>query len=277
MVVADERQAPQRGIPKYRLSPCGRAHRSVQMTELWSVNQLRHHNFRPPFKRPRSVPIVRNNMLTFRHVILAAALLMTAPCLAAPAPDLFTVAAVKVEGSAESAISARDAAMAQGRSAAWTRLFRRLTAAANWRREPMLGEKALERLIRGDYQVSNERRSTTRYLADVTFHFNPNAVRLVLRQANIPYTEMRSPPVLVVPITAGSGFQPASPWAAAWKDPELQQGLVPFITPAADDMDDLFARPDLMQADWNAVAPLANRYNASAVILASASPDGKTV
>ncbi len=68
--------------------------------------------------------------------------------------------------------------MAQGRAAAWTKLFRRLTTAANWRRQPALDEKALERLIRG-FEVANERRSTTRYLADVNFHFNPNAVRNV--------------------------------------------------------------------------------------------------
>lgn len=216
-------------------------------------------------------------MPILRFVLLGAMLVVAGPLFAATGPDLFTVSGVKVEASAESAASARDAAMAQGRSAAWTRLFRRLTAAANWRRQPMLDEKGLERLIRGSFEVSDERRSTTRYLAEVTFHFNPNGVRALLRQSGIPYTETRSPPVLVVPVTAGSGFAPVSPWAAAWKDPDLQNGLVPFVTPPADDMDPLFARPDLLQADWNGVAGLAKRYNASAVIIASASDDGKTV
>jgi len=216
-------------------------------------------------------------MPMFRLILLASAIAFAAPAYAAPAPDLFTVPGVKVEASAESAISARDAAMAQGRAAAWTKLFHRLTAAANWRKQPMLDEKVLERLIGGAYEVANERRSTTRYLAEVTFHFNPNAVRAVLRQDRIAFTETRSPPALVVPLIAGSGFDPVSPWSAAWKDSELQQGLVPFVTPAADDMNDLLSRTDLIQADWDQVEPLARRYNAGAVILATASEDGKTV
>ena len=212
-------------------------------------------------------------------LLLVLAIAYATPGFAAPArPDLFTVSAAKVDATAESAISARDAAMAQGRAAAWTKLFRRLTSAANWRRQPALDEKALERLIRG-FEVANERRSTTRYLADVNFHFNPNAVRNVLRQANIAYTETRSPPVLVIPLIAGKpGFDPMSAWNAAWKDDELQQGLVPFVTPLPDNSDaDALDQPDLTQSDWNAVAAMARRYNASAVIFASASEDAKTV
>lgn len=216
-------------------------------------------------------------MSMIRFVLFAAAMTLAAPAWAAPAPDLFTIPGVKVEAAAESAISARDAAMVQGRAAAWTKLFRRLTTAANWRRQPKLDEKVLERLIRGAYEVTNERRSTTRYLAEVTFHFNPDAVRALMRQSNIPFAETRSPPVLVIPLISGSAFDTASAWTAAWRDPVLQEGLVPFVTPAADEMNGVLARPDLMQADWNRVEPLARRYNAGAVILANASQDGKTV
>src|SRR5438067_7640102 len=217
----------------------------------------------------------------FRLSVLAAVLTLTAGfafAAPAPSPDLFTVRGVKVEASAESAISARDMAMAQGRAAAWTRLFRRLTATANWRNQPRLDEAGLERLIRG-FEVANERRSTTRYLGDVTFHFNPVAVRALLRQSSIAYTETRSTPVLVIPVVAGkSGFDPGSSWAAAWKDPSLQEGLVPFVLlGAADTNTDALARPDLAQAGWDALSGLARRYNAGAVIVATASEDGKTI
>lgn len=214
-----------------------------------------------------------------RLPIIAAVLTLTAGlAFAAPAPDLFTIGGVKVEASAESAISARDTAMAQGRAAAWTRLFRRLTATANWRRQPNLDEAGLERLILG-VEVANERRSTTRYLADVTFHFNANAVRALLRQSNVAYTETRSPPVLAVPLIAGKGaYDPATPWAAAWYDPVLQQGVVPFVLPAASEAGkDILSRADLAQVGWEQLSGLARRYNAAAVILATASEDGKRV
>src|SRR3954468_18640803 len=105
-------------------------------------------------------------------LVLLAVLGLGATAMAAPGPlpDLFTVTGTKVDASAESAIAARDLAMTQGRPAAWTKLYRRLTAAPMWAKQPQLDENALLRLIRS-FEVSGERRSTTRYLADVTFHF----------------------------------------------------------------------------------------------------------
>ncbi|HEX3486223.1 MAG TPA: DUF2066 domain-containing protein [Micropepsaceae bacterium] len=196
----------------------------------------------------------------------------------APAPDLFTVTGIKVDETAESATSARDLAMTQGRPLAWTKLYRRLTASANWSKQPQPDANALLRMVRS-FEVANERRSSTRYLAEVTYHFNPAAVRALLRQSGIAYTETRSRRALVIPVVTGSaGFDPASPWAIAWKDPVLQQGLVPFALPGTEPEDmEILARPDLAQADWATLAPLARRYNAAEIILAFASEDAKTV
>jgi hypothetical protein len=148
-----------------------------------------------------------------------------------------------------------------------------------WAKQPQLDENALLRLIRS-FEVAGERRSTTRYLADVIFHFNPVAVRAVLRQSNIAYTDTRARPALVIPVTAGRpGFDPTSPWAMAWSDPVLQQGLVPFVMPMNGGAEEtaLLSRPDLGQLDWASLAPLVRRYNVGAVIVASASEDAKTV
>lgn len=217
-------------------------------------------------------------MSRFWIFVLLATLGLCTPAMAAPAPDLFTVSGVKVDASAESATAARDIAMTQGRPAAWTKLYRRLTAASMWAKQPQLDENALLRLIRS-FEVAGERRSTTRYLADVIFHFNPVAVRALLRQYNIAYTDTRSRPALVIPVIAGKvGFDPLSPWAMAWNDPGLQQGLVPFVLPMIEGPEvALLSRPDLGQLDWASLAPLVRRYNVGAVIVASASDDAKTV
>ena len=136
-------------------------------------------------------------MSRFSILVLLAALCLgagVAQSAPAPAPDLFTVSAIRVDATAESATTARDLAMTQGRPVAWTKLFRRLTATANWNKQPALDDNALLRLVRS-FEVAGERRSTTRYLADVTFHFNPAAVRALFRQSNIAYSEtLASPP-----------------------------------------------------------------------------------
>jgi len=218
-------------------------------------------------------------MFRLSILLLLAGLSLTSPASAAPAAtDLFTVSGIKVDATAESATVARDLAMSQGRPLAWTKLFRRLTASANWSKQPRLDDNMLERLIRS-FEVTGERRSTTRYLAEVTFHFNPDAVRSLFRQSNIAYSETRSRPALVIPLSIGKpGFDPMSPWALVWKDPSLQQGLVPLVLPAADGPEaELLSRRDLGQLDWAALAPLARAYNANAVIIAIASEDGKTI
>jgi len=217
-------------------------------------------------------------MIRLSHFVLFAALVFGAVATnAAPAPDLFTVTGVKVDATAESATAARDMAMAEGRPIAWAKLFRRLVAQGNWSKQPQLDENTLLRMVRS-FEVANERRSTTRYLADVTYHFNPAAVRAALRQASVPYTEARARPALVIPVVAGKGVDPMSPWFAAWKEPGMQQGLVPFVLPGGDPQDDeVLSRPDIVQADWASLTPLARRYNAAEVIIAVASEDGKTV
>jgi hypothetical protein len=167
--------------------------------------------------------------------------------------------------------------MAGGRPLAWNKLYRRLTATANWSKQPQLDENALLRLVRS-FEVVGERRSTTRYLADVTYHFNAVAVRALLRQSGVAYTETRARPALVIPVVAGKpGVDLMGPWAAAWKDPALQYGLVPFVLPADGQDAEILSRPDLAQADWAALAPLARRYNATDVVVAVVSEDAKTV
>src|SRR4051812_39299344 len=185
---------------------------------------------------------------------LAAGAVQAAPA-PAPAPDMFPVSGIKIDQTAESATAARDLAMAQGRPLAWTRLFRRLTAMANWNKQPQLDANALLRLVRS-FEVDNERRSSTRYLADVTYHFNAAAVRGLLRQSGVSYTETRARPALVIPVVGGAAADAMSPWTLAWKDPALQQGLVPLVLPVAEDME-APSRPDLAQADWASLAPLA--------------------
>ena len=78
--------------------------------------------------------------------------------------------------------------MTQGRPLAWSTLFRRFTGQPIWGTEPQLAESELLGLILSS-DAGNIRRNTTRYLADVTFHFNPEEVRQLLRRSNIVFTE----------------------------------------------------------------------------------------
>ena len=199
--------------------------------------------------------------------------LFAASAARAATADLFTISGVAVDATAESATAARDQALADGRPIAWQKLYRRLTPPAVWAKQPQLDDKALQRIIRS-FEVGNERRSTTRYLAEISYNFNQAAVQRLLRQAGIPYTETQAKPALVIPVVDGK-YDPAGPWVQAWMNPSVAQGLVPAVLPTGDAQDLLvLSRADLAQLDWTTLGPLAKRYGAAEVVIAAATGDG---
>ncbi len=73
-----------------------------------------------------------------------------------------------------------------------TTLIHRLTRQEDWARVPAVETATLKRMTSG-YQVADEKRSTTRYVAEVTYTFNGDLVRRFLQGANIAYADTRGP------------------------------------------------------------------------------------
>ena len=159
--------------------------------------------------------------MTVRALCFFAAVLF----LAAPASaqeSLYTVSGVHVDAGAASTTEAFNAAIAQGRGRAFQILYRRLTRQADWARQPGLDAQALLRVSRG-YTIANERRSTTRYVADVTYMFNPAGVARMLRAANIAFSQTTAKRILVIPMSPGFG---RGPWAQSLMAPSFRDALV---------------------------------------------------
>src|SRR5436853_3044334 len=105
-------------------------------------------------------------------VSLAAALALSH---LAVADDPFTVNGIKVDATAQSAIEAQTKAINSGRAKAWQTLYRRLAKQQDWGRQPALDDATLQRLVRS-YQARDQRSSTTRFVANMTYVFSANAV-----------------------------------------------------------------------------------------------------
>jgi hypothetical protein len=199
-------------------------------------------------------------------LVCALGLLPALPCgKAAAAEDLFTVADVHVDASGASSTEAMNAAIAQGRPKAFQVLFRRLTRQQDWARQPVLDHAALLRLSRG-FTVAHERRSTTRYVADVTYVFNPDAVSRLLRASSIAYAQSSARKVLVIPMSPGVAH---GPWSQALANPALQDGVVPFVVANAEEEAGLSGL-DFDAATWNDVAAVAVREQAAQAALVQA-------
>ncbi len=210
--------------------------------------------------------------MSLRYFSFLAAF-VTALCIFSPAQaqELYTVTGVHVDATAASSAEAYNVAMAQGRPKAWTILFRRLTRQQDWTRQPVLDGGALLRLSRG-YNVANERRSTTRYVADVTYIFNPEAVARTLQGAGIAFTQGVAKRILIVAM--GPGFT-SGPWAQALAAPALHDSVVPFAVATAADTPNL-KDINFDTASWSDVAATASRIKASeAALVQVSSANGK--
>jgi hypothetical protein len=204
-----------------------------------------------------------------RMLKLLPALALALWLVPARGQDLYTVSGVHVDASAASSSEALNVAIEQGRPKAWQILYRRLTREEDWARQPALDPTTLVRLSRG-YVPMNERRSTTRYVADVTYEFNPEAVSRVLRDANIAFTQAASHRILLVPMSPGYNN---GPWAQAFMAPSLRDPLVPFSLPApSDDLSQL----DFDNASWDDVSQAAGHVSATeAALVQFVYADGK--
>jgi hypothetical protein len=136
----------------------------------------------------------------------------------------------------------------------------------------MPDDAQFQRLIT-TYYPSNERRSTRRYTADMTYVFNPGTVSRVLQSSGIAYAASAAKRVLVIPMAPT--YTRGSPWTAALANPRLANSVVPFSVPAGDapDMSTLGGLA-FDTAKWTDVEPVAARIRASEAVLVQAAVTG---
>jgi hypothetical protein len=164
---------------------------------------------------------------------------------------------VPVDASAASASAAQNNAINGGRARAWLQISHRLVPQKDWDKLPKLDDAGLERLIRG-YTVAGEKRSTTRYLARVTYIFNPAAVKHLFRVANIGIAEQQGNAILLVAMSPT--YNAHSEWAQAVAQPKYAAAQFPLVTPIGDAVDQSSLGPlHFADAGWGQVQAAASR------------------
>ncbi len=133
-------------------------------------------------------------------MIAATAGIATATAQETGLTAVFVVSGVSVDETATSR-AAREVALTAGQISAAEQMLARLTRKENRALLPPMDIETARALVKS-LQVENELTSDVRYLADLVVAFEPDAVRSYLRAAGVPFTEVRSRPVLVVPVLA---------------------------------------------------------------------------
>jgi hypothetical protein len=176
--------------------------------------------------------------------------------------------AVPVDASAASASAAQTKAINAGRTKAWAEISHRMVPQKDWGKLPNLDDAALERLIRG-YTVADEKRSTTRYTARVTYIFNPAAVRHLLRVANIGVSEQEGGAILLVALAPS--YNASSAWAEAVAHSKPAGAQFALVTPVGDNVDQSeLGSLRFADASWGKIQPAASRVHAGEAVLLQA-------
>lgn len=211
-------------------------------------------------------------------MIAATAGIATATAQETGQTGVFVVSGVAVDETAASARAARELALTAGQISATEQMLARLTRKENRALLPPVDIETARTLVKS-LQVENERTSDVRYLAELVVTFEPDAVRDYLRAAGVPFTEVRSRPVLVVPVLADGVnyllWEEPNPWRAAWRDHPESYGLVPIVSPIGD-LNDLtgLSAEQAVDADVGALGEAAARYGAGSAMVAIATITG---
>lgn len=200
---------------------------------------------------------------------------------AAQAPDdLYAVRDVDVDVSAGSPNAARDQGVREAQRKAFDMLFDRLTVDGARTGLPPVTNETIDRMVQS-YEVQEERTSSVRYLGTLAVRFNPGAVRTYLRNHGVAFAEVRSKPVLVIPVDMVGGapvlWQAETGWRQAWANLPPPAGLVPVSVPYGEAVDVAEIGPEqALAGDTNSLRRIADRYGAGdvAVVQSTLGPDG---
>lgn len=189
---------------------------------------------------------------------------------AVPAADPFTVSGVKVDVSAANANAARDQAIRDAQVKAWAELYKRLVPTAP--SVPRVSDIELARLVQG-FEIDDEKVSATRYVGSITVRFRPNSVRETLAGGGQQYVEPPARPYVILPVTVVDGrpvlWEDRTDWREAWEGRQTGASLVPLVVPDGELADiSAIGVNEALSGDQEALARIAQRYNAGGVIVA---------
>lgn len=189
------------------------------------------------------------------------------------AGDPFTVSGVKVEATGNNAIEAKSTAVSEGQLRAAQILLNRLTLPSQRAGKfDNLAPEDILPMIRS-LNVSNEKRSTRRYLGDVSVGFSPTEVQKYLSAKGLTMMSSQSEKRLVVPVLSGSPLWSANDWQKIWGSSAFQNSLTPVevIEPNRGNSN-LISAAQAASGDMTALKRLGDFFGVRRILVANASP-----
>lgn len=193
--------------------------------------------------------------------------------------NIFIVENVHVDVTAENSVAARDQAFAKAQVDAFNELARRMVANGQVENIKTPDPMEISTLIQ-DYETTNEKLSSVRYVGTYTFRFKEQAVSRYFSLSGVTYTNTSSPTLLVLPFYQYGHqnllWSDSNIWLQAWSRANLPRSLVPIEVPIGDVMD-VADMGETSGLNYNAsgLSRILTRYGAKEATLMLATPDAE--
>lgn len=190
---------------------------------------------------------------------------------------LFTVKDVKVDVTSDNAAKAREEAFAEAQMKAFNILVGRLVSEGSAANVKTPDFATVSTFVR-DFELTEERLSSVRYIGTYTFRFKKDAIRNYVAGHGVSYSDVTSKPVLVLPFYQYGAstvlWDDFNPWMQAWQTNRSYSGLVPVVTPLGDaqDVSDI-ADNEAMTFKPESIEAMVDRYRVGEAIIMIAVPE----
>ena len=190
------------------------------------------------------------------------------------AGDPFTVAGVQVDATGSNAIEAQNLAVSEGQVRAAQIVLNRMSLPserAGQSFDTITAETILP-MIRS-LEISNEKRSTQRYLGEISVGFSQAEVQKYLASKGMTMMSSQSEKRLVVPVLSGTSLWTANEWQNIWSSPAFQNSLTPVEAIVPDrGNDNLISASQAAVGDVTALKRLGDFFGVRRILVANAVP-----
>lgn len=176
---------------------------------------------------------------------------------------LYRVEHVPVEVEAQNAVTAKDTALKEAVQKSFPLLLDKVVLGGDISSITPTPEQ-IDSWVES-VSVSNEKNTTTKYIADVHVQYKESEVQKYLSEMNIPFLTKEPDPMIVVPIYKNQNqtmvFHSENPVWVALQQKKLPLGLHPLVIPTGDEYDQQLIVSDVTEkGQYESLQGLMDKY-----------------
>jgi hypothetical protein len=202
----------------------------------------------------------------FLPLLLALVVGASSPAQGADGP--YDVAKLSVDITAQDAVAARVQGMAEAEMRAVKIVIQRLTPLSVQEQLPELTGEEVQGMVNG-VSIRKEQNSTTRYIATLDVSVNEQAIKKLLQDQGIPYSEERAPPISLLPVViVGDSVKGEEGWRQAWENLDLSHSMTPATILRPRQNLDVATVKAVLAGDAQALAAMQGDYGYGPLVIA---------